>query len=174
MRRRLALVALALATAHPVAAQAPPEPGETVRLVVTHPTLRSTESVTGTFDGLGRDSLYLDDRAFGRVLLHSLAVQRGSGSYLAVGAGVGGATGGLVGSLLGAGADQADLPQQGERTQWWVSGLIGTGVGLVVGGLLGSFVPRTRWERIPLDALSVRNTATPVGLRLRFELSSAD
>ncbi len=171
MKRSLWLVALAVAAASPSEAQAPPEPGETVRLVVTHPALRSTDSVTGTFDGLGRDSLYLTDRAFDRVLVRSLDVQRGSASYLAVGAGVGGATGGLVGSLLGAGADQADLPQQGERAQWWMSGLIGAGVGLVAGGFLGSFVPRPRWEQVPLDALA---PASAFRLRLHFDIASRE
>ena len=170
MKRSLWLVALAVAVAPPSAAQAPPKSGETVRLLVTHPTLRSTESVTGMFDGLGRDSLYLVDRAVDRALIRTLEVQRGSASYLAVGAGVGGATGGLVGSLLGAGADQADLPQQGERARWWVSGLIGAGVGLTVGGFIGSFIPRARWEWVPLDTLS--GSPSALHLRVRFSLAT--
>lgn len=163
MARIVLLLALVGAIGIPsVSAQsAPPEQGDTVRLIVRHPTYRTDTRIVGVFDSLGQDSLYTVDTAYARPLVRSIEVARGQRRWTLEGAVAGFALGALAGSLSGAAADQRDLPQQGEPARWWRAGLIGAGIGTAVGLGIGSLFQTTRWEVYSLVAgdgggLSVR------------------
>ena len=131
-------------------AQDLPAPGETVRLVIVHPQLRTHDTVTGIFEGLGRDSLFTTEKAYARPLVHRLEAARGERRHTVLGAAIGSGVGALVGGGLGAAADHNNLPDRDETTLWWQYSLAGIGVGGLAGALVGSRFRTTRWEVIPL------------------------
>jgi hypothetical protein len=147
--RFAALAVVLVGGARSAVAQQPPEQGETVRLVVADPALRSPLSVVGVFDGLGRDSLYLAREAYSRSLVRSIEVARGEGTYFTLGLALGSSLGGLTGALLGASDDHANLQREGQ--QGLARGAaIGAAAGALLGTVVGSLVRRTRWVRVPL------------------------
>lgn len=149
---RYALFVLAALACETAVAQAlPPTRGETVRIVVRDRALRHNTTVTGTFDGLSPDSLYLTDRAYTRSLVRRVEVARKRQGYAVTGAGVGLALGGLIGALIGAVEDHETLPAQDETEATLQKGLFGVIIGGTAGAIIGSFIYRTRWEWVQLD-----------------------
>ena len=148
--RYLLTLLVALAGLPIALAQDLPAPGETVRLVILHPQLRTHDTVTGTFEGLGRDSLFTTENAYAHLLVHRLEVARGQRRHTVLGAAIGSGVGALVGGALGATADHNKLPGREGTTLWWQYGIAGIGAGGLAGALVGSRFRSTRWVIIPL------------------------
>lgn len=167
--RIAALVAALVLGGRFAVAQQPPEQGETVRLVVAAPALRSPLSVVGVFDGLGRDSLYLARAAYSRSLVRSVEVARGEGNHFTLGLALGGGLGVLTGALLGASDDHANLQRGGQ--QGLVRGAaIGAAAGMIVGTVVGGLLRRPRWVRVPLDAEARVEQSGRLHVRLAWSL----
>lgn len=153
MTRYVPVLLLAMLTCDAAMAQAlPPTYGETVRLVVRDRALRHNVTVVGTFDGVGRDSLYLTGQAYPRSLVRRVEVARKKQGYAVTGAGIGLMLGGLTGALIGAVEDHENFPGQDETEATLQKGLFGVIIGGTAGAIIGSFIHRTKWEWVRLDA----------------------
>ncbi len=153
MTRYVPVLLLAMLTCDAAMAQAlPPTYGETVRLVVRDRALRHNVTVVGTFDGMGRDSLYLTDHAYPRSLVQRVEVARKSRSYGVTGGIIGLAVGGLAGALIGSAEDFENTPAPDEMSATLHKGLFGILIGGAVGATIGSLIRSTQWEWVRLDA----------------------